>query len=187
MQMPQSATSPRDLDALHFDVDPQHFKGALSQFATGVTVVTTIGLDGRPVGLTASSFNSVSLAPPLVLWSLSLRAASLPAFQLHTHYAVNVLAADQLALARRFASRDADRFAGVPFRLGRGGAPVLDGCVAWFECFNRSRHEEGDHVIFVGQVEACGYAAGQPLLFHGGQLLDDAPLGVTPPAGTPLP
>lgn len=184
MQKHSHATSTQDApDA----IDPRHFRGALSQFATGVTVVTTIGLDGRPVGLTASSFNSVSLAPPLVLWSLSLRAASLPAFRLHTHYAVNVLAADQLEVARRFASRDIDRFAGVPYRLGRGGAPVLDGCVAWFECSNRSRHEEGDHVIFVGEVEACGFTAGPPLLFHGGQLLDDAPLGVTAGAGTPRP
>lgn len=165
MQVP--ASSP-----LSANFDSAHFRRALSQFATGVTVVTTRDADGRAVGLTASSFNSVSLDPPLVLWSLSLRAKSLDAFRTHTHYAVNVLAADQVELARRFAGRYADRFAGVPFRIGHGGAPVLHGCAAWFECFNRSRYDEGDHVIFVGQVEACGMASKPPLIFHGGTFLE---------------
>ena len=154
------------------EFDSTQFKRALSQFATGVTVVTTRDADGRPVGLTASSFNSVSLDPPLVLWSLSLRARSLKAFRTHSHYAVNVLAADQLELALRFARPHADRFADVPFRIGSGGAPVLDGCAAWFECFNRSRYDEGDHVIFVGQVEACGMVPKPPLIFHDGEFLD---------------
>lgn len=163
------------------DFDAPQFRRALAQFATGVTVVTTLGPDGDLVGLTASSFNSVSLEPPLVLWSLSRQANSLQAFELHTHYSINVLAADQLALARRFAARGVDRFAGVPFRLGRGGAPVLEGCVAWFECFNRSRYEEGDHVIFVGQVEACGFAPGPPLLFHDGELLAEPRAAIDSP------
>jgi flavin reductase (DIM6/NTAB) family NADH-FMN oxidoreductase RutF len=139
-------------------------------FATGVAVVTLRHTNGELIGLTVSSFNSVSLTPPLVLWSLSRAAASLSAFSTGSHYAVNVLSAQQLALAQQFAARNVNRFADVAYRLGASGAPLLDGAVAVFECFNRSRYEEGDHVIFVGEVEHCHHRANaQPLLFHGGQ------------------
>ena len=109
------------------------------------------------IGLTANSFNSVSLEPPLVLWSLSRAAASMPAFSAGSHYAINMLAADQKVLAERFALKGADRWAGVSFDEGVGGAPLLHGAAATFECFNRSRYEEGDHVIFVGEVERCSW------------------------------
>jgi flavin reductase (DIM6/NTAB) family NADH-FMN oxidoreductase RutF len=153
------------------------FRAALGMFATGVTIVTARAPDGSPVGLTANSFNSVSLRPPLVLWSLARSAASMPAFEQGSHYAINILAAEQHALAERFASKAADRFADVAFREGAGGAPVLEGAAAVFECFNRSRYEEGDHVIFVGQVERCLARAGaQPLIFHGGRYFTELPL-----------
>lgn len=153
------------------------FRAALGMFATGVTVVTARSADGGLVGLTANSFNSVSLDPPLVLWSLARKAATLTAFQQGSHYAINILAADQHALAERFASRAADRFAGIAWREGAGGAPLLDGTAAVFECFNRSRYEEGDHVIFVGEVERCGRVAGaSPLIFHGGRYFTELPL-----------
>jgi flavin reductase (DIM6/NTAB) family NADH-FMN oxidoreductase RutF len=153
------------------------FRAALGMFATGVTVVTSRGPDGVPVGLTANSFNSVSLAPPLVLWSLSRRAGTMPAFRAGSHYAINILAADQRALAERFAGKAADRFTGVAWHDGAAGAPVIDGAAAVFECFNRSRYEEGDHVIFVGEVERCSHRAGaQPLLFHGGRYYTELPL-----------
>ena len=130
-------------------------------FATGVTIVTARTPAGVLVGLTANSFNSVSLNPPLVLWSLSQRAGS--------HYAINILAADQKELAERFASRRTDRWQDVPFTEGVCGAPLLNGAAATFECFNRSRYEEGDHVIFVGEVEHCSHRPqASPLLFHGG-------------------
>ncbi len=146
-------------------------------FATGVTIVTARGADGTLTGLTASSFNSVSLAPPLVLWSLARRAASLQVFADGSHYAINVLAASQKPLAERFAMRGVDRWAGVEHTLGISGAPLLEGCVATFECFNRSRHEEGDHVIFVGEVERCTSQAGlAPLLYHGGRFYTEHPL-----------
>ncbi|MES2183747.1 MAG: flavin reductase family protein [Pseudomonadota bacterium] len=146
-------------------------------FATGVTIVTARTPDGTLIGLTANSFNSVSLAPPLVLWSLWHGARSLDAFSTGSHYAINVLAADQKALAERFASRAADRWAGVEFAEGAGGSPVLAGAAATFECFNRSRYEEGDHTIFVGQVEACSHRPGaSPLLFHGGRFYTEHPL-----------
>jgi len=158
-------------------MDSQQFRAALGLFATGVTIVTVRSQEGGLVGLTANSFNSVSLDPPLVLWSLARRAGSLPVFTRGTHYAINILAADQKDLAQRFAMRDIDRFAGVPWREGAGGAPVLEGAVATFECANRSRYEEGDHVIFVGEVERCTARAGaQPLIFHGGRYFTELPL-----------
>jgi flavin reductase (DIM6/NTAB) family NADH-FMN oxidoreductase RutF len=153
------------------------FRAALAMFATGVTIVTARDPDGQCIGLTANSFNSVSLDPPLVLWSLSRAAASLAAFTRGSHYAINILAADQRALADRFASRAGDRFAGIPFREGAGGAPVLEGVAAAFECFNRSRYEEGDHVIFVGEVEHCArQERASPLIFHGGRYYTELPL-----------
>lgn len=146
-------------------------------FATGVTVVTARDADGRLIGLTANSFNSVSLEPPLVLWSLALRAGSMPVFARGSHYAINILAADQVELAERFASKNVDRFAGVSWRPGLAGAPVLEGAAAVFECFNRSQYEEGDHVIFVGEVEHCTRREGaSPLIFHGGRYYTELPL-----------
>ena len=146
-------------------------------FATGVTIVTARTPTGVLVGLTANSFNSVSLDPPLVLWSLSQSASSMAALSTGSHYAINILAADQKELAERFASRIGDRWNGVPFTEGASGAPLLDGAAATFECFNRSRYEEGDHVIFVGEVERCSHRAdAPPLLFHGGRFYTEHPL-----------
>ncbi len=153
------------------------FRTALGMFATGVTIVTARAPDGHLVGLTANSFNSVSLAPPLVLWSLSQAASSMEAFRKGSHYAINILAADQQALALRFATRGLDRFADVEFVEGACGAPLLAGAVATFECFNRSRYTEGDHVIFVGEVEHCAHRNGiSPLLYHGGKFFTEHPL-----------
>ncbi len=153
------------------------FRTALGMFATGVTIVTARSSEGALIGLTANSFNSVSLTPPLVLWSLAQSAASMGAFSTGTHYAINILSAEQHDLARQFAAQGADRFQGVQYTLGAAGAPLLDGVVATFECFNRSRYEEGDHVIFVGEVERCAHRSGAaPLLFHGGKFYTEHPL-----------
>ncbi|MBK9236903.1 MAG: flavin reductase family protein [Rhodoferax sp.] len=153
------------------------FRAALGMFATGVTIVTARTSDGKLVGLTANSFNSVSLAPPLVLWSLSHSARSMTAFRSVSHYAINILGAGQQELARRFAARSGDRFEQVEFVASASGAPLLAGAVATFECFNRSRYEEGDHVIFVGEVERCSHAHGEsPLLYHGGKFYAEHPL-----------
>ena len=139
-------------------------------FATGVTIVTARTPAGALIGLTANSFNSLSLSPPLVLWSLSQAAGSMPALSAGSHYAINVLAADQKALAERFAGRREDRWADVAYTESASGAPLITGAAASFECFNRSRYEEGDHVIFVGEVERCSHRPGAaPLLFHGGK------------------
>jgi flavin reductase (DIM6/NTAB) family NADH-FMN oxidoreductase RutF len=155
----------------------EDFRAALGMFATGVTIVTARAADGQRVGLTANSFNSVSLTPPLVLWSLARKAGTMPAFERGSHYAINILAADQRGLAEQFASKAPDRFAGVAWREGVCGAPLIEGAAAVFECFNRSRYEEGDHVIFVGEVERCAVAAGStPLIFHGGRFFTELPL-----------
>ena len=146
------------------------FRAALGMFATGVTIVTARSTDGGLIGLTANSFNSVSVNPPLVLWSLARSAGSMPALSTGSHYAINILAADQKTLAERFAMKGAERWSGVEFIEGAGGAPLLRGAAATFECFNRSRYEEGDHVIFVGEVERCTHRTeASPLLFHGGK------------------
>ena len=155
----------------------REFRAALGMFATGVTIVTARSSSGELVGLTANSFNSVSLAPPLVLWSLAQGATSMPALSTGTHYAINILAADQKELAERFAGSRDGRWAGVDWTEGSAGAPLLGGAAATFECFNRSRYEEGDHVIFVGEVERCAHRAGvPPLLFHGGRFYTEHPL-----------
>lgn len=167
----------RPRQAGHPSFSPLEFRASLAMFATGVTIVTARADNGELIGLTANSFNSVSLAPPLVLWSLARAAGSLPALSTGSHYAINILAADQKELAERFAARREGRWSGVAWTEGVGGAPLLTGSAAVFECFNRSRYEEGDHVIFVGEVEHCSHRAGAaPLLFHGGRFYTEHPL-----------
>lgn len=172
--MPSTVRPPR---ALPPNFSQTEFRNALGMFATGVTIVTARSAQGKCIGLTANSFNSVSLTPPLVLWSLARSAGSMAAFSAGSHYAINILSADQQDLAKQFAARDGDRFSGVQFVLGASGAPLLEGAAATFECFNRSRYEEGDHVIFVGEVERCTHRLGaSPLLFHGGKFYAEHPL-----------
>ena len=167
----------RPLQALPPSFSSTEFRSALGMFATGVTIVTARTADGKLVGLTANSFNSVSISPPLVLWSLARSAGSMAAFSTGSHYAINILGADQQDLAKQFAAKGRDRFADVQFLPGAGGAPLIQGAAATFECFNRSRYEEGDHVIFVGEVERCSYQPGaSPLLFHGGKFYAEHPL-----------
>lgn len=149
--------------------DPKAFRNALGSFATGVTVITARGADGAPVGLTASSFNSVSLDPPMVLWSLAKKALSLPVFMAAEHWAVHVLAADQEALSNRFARAGEDKFAGLSLERNDAGVPLLPECAARFECETSFRYEGGDHVILVGRVRAFERAERAPLVFHGGR------------------
>lgn len=163
--------STRYSTALPPDMDPYHFRTALSQFATGVTIITTRLGNGSFFGLTASSFNSVSLNPPLVLWSLAQRASCMPLFTDNSHYVINVLSAHQASLAERFARRIDNRFEGVEFELSHTGLPILKGAAAWFECHNRSRYPEGDHVIFVGEVERCDATPQAALVFHNGRFV----------------
>ena len=149
-------------------IDPRDFRNALGTYATGVTIITAAGTDGKPYGLTCNSFASVSLNPPLVLWSLVLYSSSLSAFQNAGHFAVNVLGASQQALANKFAKSSDDKFVGVEWTPGVGNAPLLKDSVANFQCRAVNRYYGGDHVIFLGAVEAYAYNRNEPLLFARG-------------------
>lgn len=144
------------------------FRNALGAFATGVTVVTTRSEEGDDVGLTANSFNSVSLDPPMVLWSLAKTSRALNTFMRAPYFAVHVLACDQEALSTRFARTAADKFADLAINRGLGDNPLLTGCSARFQCKTAFRYEGGDHMIFVGQVEAFDHWNHPPLVFHAG-------------------
>lgn len=157
------------------EFDQREFRNALGRFATGVTVITTLGADGKPEGLTANSFSALSLDPPLVLWSLDKGSFLLPIFERCECFTINVLAAGQRSLSDRFARAGTDKFAGVPWKAGLGGTPVIDGCLAHFECHAEARHEGGDHVIYVGRVARFSYGGGEPLLFAAGRYGVPAP------------
>ncbi|MCC6196885.1 MAG: flavin reductase family protein [Burkholderiales bacterium] len=149
--------------------DARHLRDALGRFSTGVAIVTTRAPDGAPEGLTVNSFAALSLDPPLVVWSLNRRSPSLPAFVTSGHFVVNVLRAEQVALSHRFASRQPGKFEGLDSNDGPGGAPVLTGMLATFECTVETSIPGGDHVMFVGRVHRIGYAEGEPLIFHAGR------------------
>lgn len=160
-------------------IDPRDFRNALGTYATGVTIITAAAPHGKPYGLTCNSFASVSLNPPLVLWSLVVYSSSLTIFQNASHFTVNVLGASQQALANKFAKSSDEKFTGVDWTPGLGNAPVLAESVANFQCRSVNRYYGGDHVIFLGAVEAYTYNAKEPLLFARGAfgkfLADDEP------------
>jgi flavin reductase (DIM6/NTAB) family NADH-FMN oxidoreductase RutF len=151
--------------------DQARFRQALGRFATGVAVVTGLAQDGARLGITVSSFNSVSLAPPLILFSIARRTNSFPAWQAARHYAVNILSEHQEALSDRFARPLADKWDGVETIAGRHGLPILQGALAVLECAAHARHDGGDHEIFVGRVEdlLIGTAPDRPLVFFSGR------------------
>lgn len=149
--------------------DPTAFRQALGSFATGVTIITTRSDEGEPVGLTVNSFNSVSMNPPMVLWSLDNNANSLPIFRENKRWAVHVLSTDQDELSTRFAKRGEDKFADLDVEEGIGGTPLLRGCSARFQCETAFEYEGGDHVIFVGKVQDFDKSDMAPLVFHGGR------------------
>lgn len=132
--------------------------------------MTTLGSAGEPIGLTITSFNSVSLEPPLVLWSIALRAASLPAFRANPHFAINVLAAEQSAVCQTFSTHVKDRFLDIDWTPGLFGVPVLSGCAACFECATYARYAGGDHEITVGEVIRLSHSQLVPLVFGQGKL-----------------
>jgi 3-hydroxy-9,10-secoandrosta-1,3,5(10)-triene-9,17-dione monooxygenase reductase component len=150
-------------------IDATAFRNALGAFATGVTIVTTRDGVGSDVGLTANSFNSVSLDPPMVLWSLAKTSMSLSAFTQASHFAVHILASDQEMLSNRFAKRGVDKFADLDLERGEAGIPLLIGCGARFQCRTTFQYEGGDHIIFVGEVIAFDHSHREPLLFHRGR------------------
>lgn len=148
--------------------DPRDFRRALGNFATGVTIVTAATASGEKAGVTANSFNSVSLDPPLILWSIDKRSGSLPVFEAASHFAVNILAADQIDLSNRFARSKDDKFAGFEHEVGLGGSPLFADCSACFQCEKWAQIEGGDHWILIGKVVAFDDFGRSPLLYHQG-------------------
>jgi flavin reductase (DIM6/NTAB) family NADH-FMN oxidoreductase RutF len=144
------------------------FRHVLGHFATGVTVVTTSDGDGRPTGLTASAFTSVSLEPPLILVCVDHKSQTYPSLLECGRFAVNVLSTDQEHVSRRFASTRLDKFDTVPHRISELGLPLIEGALASLECTTVSTHVEGDHTIFVGRVECASAGTGTPLLYYRG-------------------
>ena len=151
--------------------DARDFRTALGCFPTGVCLITTLAPDGTRIGLTANSFSSVSLDPPMVLWSLARTASSAPVFRDAEYFAINVLGAQDAELSSHFAKSGEDKFGRYPERFGEGiaGVPLLQGAVARFECHSRHRYYGGDHIIIIGLVERYAYGDGEPLVFHRGR------------------
>lgn len=141
------------------------FRHAMSRFATGITVVATRDSDNELVGLTVNSFNSVSLQPPLVLWSLSQNSRYLATFRQAPRYTISVLSAQQEKISRLFSTRHSQRFGQVEHELTAHGLPVIAQACAWLECTARHQYEAGDHLIFVGQVESCVVTPNAPLVY----------------------
>ncbi len=149
-------------------IDAATFRTVLGHFCTGLTVITAVDL-GEPVGLTCQSFASVSLDPPLVLFVAARGSYSWPRIRNAGSYCANVLSDRQEHMARAFAVKGADKFAGVGWRPGPTGLPLLDGCLAFVECEVEAVHKAGDHDIVVGRVLDLGVAdEGNPLLFYRG-------------------
>ncbi|WP_428826149.1 flavin reductase family protein [Azonexus sp. IMCC34842] len=150
--------------------DTRALRNALGRFATGIAVVTAIDPDGHPIGLTVNSFSAVSLEPPLVLWCLDNGSHNLEAFRRASHHAINILSVTQQDLSNRFATWPTDRFVGLPWQPGAGGAPVFPACCSSFEVANETAHVAGDHTVFIGRIEKFSETPDlAPLLFHAGQ------------------
>lgn len=150
-------------------VDQLEFRRVMGHFATGVTIITTVDTNGRPLGLTANAVSSVSLEPPLVLVCVDKKAESYPSFGTARVFAVNVLTQQQEALSRRFAKSGGEKFDGVGYRSGTTGSPILEGSLAHFDCEVRYEFDAGDHTIFVGHVvDIAATSDREPLLYFRG-------------------
>jgi 3-hydroxy-9,10-secoandrosta-1,3,5(10)-triene-9,17-dione monooxygenase reductase component len=150
--------------------DARTLRDALGLFVTGVTVITARSDSDDFVGVTANSFNSVSMTPPLILWSLGRSSKSIAAFIEASHFCVHILREDQTELATRFATSGIDKFEGMALERGIGGVPMLPDCAARLECETFNRIDGGDHIIFLGEVLALvADHDSMPLLYHGGK------------------
>ena len=159
--------------------DAKAFRNALGNFPTGVTIVTTRTQAGKAVGVTINSFSSLSLDPPLILWSLATKACSYQAFATAKYFAVHILAADQKNLAERFALPSMEKFDSTNLAAGLGDVPLLPGCTAIFECSAQHCLPGGDHSILIGRVESHKVIAGSlPLIFHRGHYVVPEPGGL---------
>lgn len=148
-------------------LDQDAFRAVLGRFASGVTIVTVLGANGRDYGMTVSAFSSVSLEPPLVMVCIGEEASLKPMIAEATHYGVSILASDQEPLSRRFAAHG-ERFDGIGFIRGENGMALIDGALAFMECRIVARHRAGDHTVVIGEVEAASVADARPLLYYRG-------------------
>jgi flavin reductase (DIM6/NTAB) family NADH-FMN oxidoreductase RutF len=149
-------------------LDPMEFRRTLGCFATGVTVITVVDPEGKPRGLTANAFSSLSLDPTLILVCVDHRSDTFPVIGPASAFAVNILGETQREVSQRFAGKGEDKFMDVPYHAGKTGAPVIDGALAVIECLVHSAHEAGDHTIFIGNVQHVEHGQGKPLLFFRG-------------------
>jgi flavin reductase (DIM6/NTAB) family NADH-FMN oxidoreductase RutF len=165
---PDDAPDPPPVPHSAMPLDPDRFRSVLGRFASGVTVVTAVDAAGRDHGMTVSAFCSLSLDPPLVLVCVDRDASMHGLLHEASHFTVNILAAGQEALSRRFSHRDADRFDGIGYTRGAAGTAILDDVLAWLECRIVARHAGGDHTIVVGEAEDAESRADRPLLYYRG-------------------
>jgi flavin reductase (DIM6/NTAB) family NADH-FMN oxidoreductase RutF len=149
-------------------IERNELRRVMGHFATGVTIITTVSKDGEPFGLTANSFTSVSLDPPLVLICVDKKAESWPHFEQSRVFTVNILNNQQEALSRKFAVSGGDKFQGVAYHTGANGVPILDGALAYLECKLYAVHDGGDHTLYLGEIEQAETVEGKPLLFYRG-------------------
>ena len=152
-------------------IDPTELRRCLGSFVTGVTVITVLDDNGAPIGMTANSFNSVSLDPPLIVWSLRTNAQTFDTYSKARRFVVNILAEDQIDISNQFARSGADRFAGVGTTPGIDGIPLIDGCAAYFECLTEATYPGGDHLLFLGRVERIVGSTRKPLAFGAGKYM----------------
>ncbi|MEL7043156.1 MAG: flavin reductase family protein [Pseudomonadota bacterium] len=161
--------------------DLRTFRDTLGLFVTGVTIITARDDHGQPVGITANSFNSVSLDPPLILWSVGLNAKSLSAFSTATAFAVHILREDQAALSQRFAASGVNKFSGLKTQSGLKGVPLLPDCAARLECLPYAKYPAGDHILFIAEVQRLASDPdAMPLVYHGGRYAELADKPVSP-------
>lgn len=165
----ESASQSAEASAQSKEERSRALRDTLGEFATGVTVVTTLDANGQPVGMTVNSFNSVSLDPALILWSIDRSSLSYAAFTQCERYAVHVLKGDQQHVSNLFAGRGADKFGQVKWHAGAEGIPQLDDCAALFHCRRTQNIEGGDHTILLGEVLEFSAGGGEPLVFHRGR------------------
>ena len=152
------------------------FRQTLGTFATGITVISAEAIDGEMAGVTANSFTSVSLEPPLILWCLATSADSLEIFKSASYFAVNILSSTQKEISDHFAKKQTNKFKPIKYTPGKGGAPLIADCVAWFQCRVTEKHEIGDHWVFVGEVEEFTSTNKEALLYHHGTYAISLPL-----------
>ena len=150
--------------------DTGALRKTLGHFPTGVAIATTMTADNKPTGLTISSFNSVSLAPPLILFSIDLQATCLADFRQNDHFAINILSAEQTQLCTDFATPDIPRFDGKAYHISEEGTPLLENVSAYLVCGVEARHAVGDHELYIGRVLRHGHSGKQPLIYGHGKL-----------------